>query len=110
MMSPYPEILKHSESGADWPELWLQTTKSWLIFKENKLKEAVQVFGGTNVQISTEGKRHLGAVTGTEENKKNYINDKISEWTKEINMLANIATTHPQAAYTVYVTTYQQKS
>ena len=47
MMSPYPENWRHSESGADWPELWLQTTKSWLIFKENKLKETVQIFGGT---------------------------------------------------------------
>ena len=46
---------------------------------------------------------------GTEENKENYINDKIREWTKEINMLADIATTYPQAAYKVYVTNYQQK-
>ena len=42
---------------------------------ENK---AVWVFEGKNIQISTEGKRHLGAVIGMKENKKNYINDKIS--------------------------------
>ena len=30
-------------------------TKSWLI---NKLEEAVWVFGGTNIQISTKGKQH----------------------------------------------------
>ena len=48
-------------------------------------------------------------MTGTEENKKNYINDKISEWTKEIKMLADITTTHPQAAYTAYVTSYKHK-
>ena len=65
-----------------------QPTKSWLIAKENKLEEAVRVFGGTNIQISTEGKRRLGAVIGTEENEKNHINDKNSKWTKEINMLA----------------------
>ena len=75
-----------------------QPTKSWLLVKQNKLEEAVRVFGGTNIQIFTEGKRHLGAVIGTEVNKKNYINDKLSEWTKEINMLTDIATTHPQAA------------
>ena len=51
----------------------------------------------------------MGAVIGTEENKENYINDKIREWTKEINMLADIATTYPQAAYKIYVTSYQQK-
>ena len=30
-----------------------QPTKSWLIFQENKLEEAIRVFGGTNIQIST---------------------------------------------------------
>ena len=44
---------------------------------------------------------------GTEENKNNYIKDKISEWTKEINILKDIST-KPQAAYTAYVTSYQQ--
>ena len=80
-----------------------QPTKSWLIVEQNKLEEAVRVFEGTNTQLSTEGKRHLGAVIGTEKNKKNYIYDKISEWTKEIIMLADIAQAdiaHPQAAYT----------
>ena len=48
-----------------------QPTKSWLTVKQNKLEKPVRVFGGTSIQIFTEGKRHLGAVTGTEENKKN---------------------------------------
>ena len=47
-----------------------QFTKSWLIVKPNKLEEAVRVFGGPDIQISTEGERHLGAVIGTEENNK----------------------------------------
>ena len=84
-----------------------QPAKSWLIVKENKLEEAVRVFGGTNIQITTEGKRHLGAVVGTDENKKKYINDKFSEWKKETNMLTDIVTIHSQAAYTAYVTSYQ---
>ena len=83
-----------------------QPIKSWLIVKENKLEEAVRVFGGTNIQISTEGKQHLRAVIGKKENKKNYIDDKIGEWTKEINMLTDIAITHRQAAYTSCVTSY----
>ena len=43
---------------------------------------------------------------GTEEQKENYINEKVREWAKEINVLVDIATTHPQAAYTAYVTSY----
>ena len=71
--------------------------------------KSLLIVRGTKIQISPEGKRHLGALIGIEEHKKNYINDKISEWTKEINMLTDIATTHPQAAYTAYVTSYQVK-
>ena len=65
-MSPHQEILKHSEGdGTSWWRfawIWLLSTtlKSWLIVKENKLEEVVLVFEGTNIQISTEGKRHLG--------------------------------------------------
>ena len=44
-------------------------TKPWLIVKENKLEKAVRVVGGKNIQISTEGKRHLGAGIGTKHNK-----------------------------------------
>ena len=84
-----------------------QPTESWLIVKENKLEKAVRMSGGTNVQISTEDNQHLGALIGTEENNKNHINDKISEWMKEINMLTDITTTYLQAAYTNYVTNYQ---
>ena len=94
----------------DWPELWLLSTapKSWLIVKQNKLEEAVWVFGGTNNQISTEGKQHLGVVIRTEENKKNYINDKISEWTEEFDLLTYTATA-AYTATTAYVTSYQHK-
>ena len=84
-----------------------QPTESWLIVKENKLEKAVRMSGGTNVQISTEDNQHLGALIGTEKNNKNHINDKISEWMKEINMLTDITTTYLQAAYTNYVTNYQ---
>ena len=44
-------------------------TKPWLIVNENKLEKAVRVVGGKNIQISTEGKQHLGAGIGTKDNK-----------------------------------------
>ena len=83
---------------ASWPESWLLSTAHNKIMvnckKENKIKEAVWIFRGTNIQTSTECKQHMTALIETEENKKNYINDKISEWTKETNMLTDIATTY----------------
>ena len=46
----------------------------------------------------------MEALTDTEENKKNDINGKISEWTKEMNMVKDFATTHLQTANAAYVT------
>ena len=37
-------------------------TKSWLIVKEEYLQNAQKIFEGTGIQITTEGRRHLGAV------------------------------------------------
>ena len=86
-----------------------QPSKSWLIVKETKLAEATEVFGGTMIQISTEGERHLGAVIGTDENKRNFIKEKINKWKDEITLLAEIAATYPQSAYAAYVSSYQHK-
>ena len=89
---------------ASWPGSWLLSTAHKIMVnckKENKIKEAVWVFRGTNIQTSTECKQHMRALIGTEENKKNYINDKISEWTKETNMLTDIATTYPSSLHSL---------
>ena len=39
-----------------------ETTKSWLIVKKEILEEARRIFADTNVQITSEGQKHLGAV------------------------------------------------
>ena len=39
-----------------------KASKSYLIVKEDKLGEAMNVFNDSNVNITIEGKRHLGAV------------------------------------------------
>ena len=41
-------------------------SKSWLIVKPERYDEAVAIFNGTNIQISLEGSKHLGAVIGSE--------------------------------------------
>jgi len=51
-----------------------QPNKSWLIVKDERLAEAHEI-------------------------KKDYINEKIEKWSREINLLAEIATTYPQVAY-----------
>ena len=83
--------------------------KSWLIVKTDEAaQEAKQVFGDS-VNITTEGKRHLGAVFGSKDYKDDYCKAKVDKWTEELRSLSEIAKSQPQAAYAAYVKGYQSK-
>ena len=62
--------------------------KSILMVKglEN-LPKAMAVFKDTGAQITVEGDRHLGAVLGSEDFKRNFVKIKISSWVKDIEEL-----------------------
>jgi predicted secreted protein len=83
--------------------------KSWLIVKDPEMEEhAKEIFGDT-VNITTEGKRHLGAVIGSDEYKRAYCEEKIGEWIKELTTLGEFAQTHPHMAYAAYQKGYKSK-
>jgi len=75
---------------------------SWLIVKEQHLPRAKEMFGNTGVNITTEGKRHLGAALGSRSFVVSYMQDKVKEWTSSIMTLATIAKTQPHAAYSAF--------
>jgi len=76
--------------------------KSWLIVKEQHLPRAKEMFANTGVNITTEGKRHLGAALGSRSFVVSYMQDKVKEWTSSIMTLATIAKTQPHAAYSAF--------
>ena len=43
-----------------------QASKTWIIVKPQHFEEAKALFHGTNVKITSEGKKHLGATIGSE--------------------------------------------
>ena len=64
--------------------------KSWLIVKSDVLAvEAKKVFGD-EVNITTEGQRHLGAVIGSQEFKDQYCREKVLGWKGELEALSEI--------------------
>ena len=65
--------------------------KSWLIVRPELIDEAKNIFTGTSIKVTTEGRRHLGACVGSASFKENYVRSKVQEWVKEINNLAEIA-------------------
>ena len=50
-----------------------------LLFKDTK-----------NLNITNEGKRHLGAVVGTEEFRKEYAIMRVNEWVTELKLLSKM--------------------
>ena len=86
-----------------------EPSKCWLIVKPEFYQKAVEIFSDTEVNITTEGKRHLGAVVGSESYKQTYVMKKVDEWCKELQLLSRIASIQPQAAYSCFVSGYRQK-
>ena len=84
-------------------------TKTWLITSDELFKKATNMFEGTNIQITTDGQRHLGAVIGKEQYKDQYMTEKVDEWIKQLRVLSAIAQIEPQAAYCGFVTGFKQK-
>ena len=60
-----------------------QTSQSYLIVKEQHYNKAVDVFTGSKVKATSEGKLHLGGVIGSEEfkvsNKKSLVDNWITQ-------------------------------
>ena len=78
--------------------------KSWLILKKSsQLDDAINLFKDTSIKITTDGKRHLGAVIGTDAYRNNYMQEKVNDWHKEIEKLTEFAKTEPQAAYSAFL-------
>ena len=84
-------------------------SKSTLVVKEMYLDQAISIFADTNIKITCNGTKHLGACIGDDVFKKKYVSQKIEEWVREIEELARIARMYPQAAYIAYTQGLQHR-
>lgn len=83
---------------------FVNSSKTWLIVKDPaKIKEAEELFNGTDVNITSEGRKHLGAAIGSDAFKSQFIREKVEEWRNEVVALATIANSEPQLAYSAYI-------
>ena len=76
--------------------------KTYLIVKEEHEKKAKARFADTDVHITINGKRHLGAALGANTFTEEYVSSKVREWVKEITHLSAVAITQPHAAYAAF--------
>ena len=76
--------------------------KRWLVVKSEKLKEANDVFAGTGINITTEGRKHLNAALGQRSYLEEYVGSEVKEWISEVTLLGEFATSQPQACYAAF--------
>ena len=109
---------KASEIRAYWDILQQQgplfgyfpkPSKSYLIVKEQHYNKAVDVFMGSKVKVTSEGKRHLGALIGNEAFKVLYAKSIVDDWIKQLKLLSIIADSEPQSAYSAFVGSFKGK-
>ena len=97
-----------SEEGQKFGYL-VNGSKSWLIVKSRELAEEAKRVFGEEVNIMTEGQRHLGAVIASQEYKDQYCEKKVCAWKEEIERLSEIAKSQPHAAYIAFTKGYKSK-
>ena len=81
------EITKNGPNYGYYPK----ASKSHLIVKEEYINKATNNFHGLDVQITTAGERHLGAVISSTQLKEKYVINQVEVWNDLLIALSNIA-------------------
>ena len=67
------------------------------------------MFTNTKINITTEGKRHLGAAIGSNKFRVKHVTEKVDEWIDELRTLSTYVKSQPQAAYAAFCFGEQNK-
>ena len=86
-----------------------KASKSWLVVKEEKYQEALNIFADTEIKVTTKGRKYLGGFVGKQEGSVEYVEELQSDWISQLEVLSEIAKSEPQAAYTAYTAGFQHK-
>ena len=82
---------KHLSQEGEKFGYFVNGSKSWLIVRSEALADEAKTVFGDEVNITTEGQRHLGAVIGSQKYKDQYCGDKVLSWKGDIETLSEIA-------------------
>ena len=74
-------------------------SKTWLVVKPEYLAQAKEIFADSRVQITSEGRRHLGATLGTKYFADAFVSKKVQDLVQEIDTLSSIALSQPHASF-----------
>ena len=61
------------------------------------------------MNITTNGRKHLGAVVGSDTYKVQFVEELVNDWNTQLKLLSTIVETQPQAAYLAFVSGFRSK-
>ena len=65
--------------------------KTWLIVKDEISENAQALFRSSGINITSDGRKHLGSAIGKSEFIKDLVRGKVAEWVSELEYLAQMA-------------------
>ena len=71
LRSWWDSIVSHGLNISYYPNV----IKSWLTIKQQYFDDAIKIFEDTGVIITMKGRRHLGAIIGSKEYKRQYVSE-----------------------------------
>ena len=104
----YKWYMQLSKEGEKFGYL-VNGSKSWLIVKSEAFADEAKRVFGDEVNITTEGQHHLGAVIALQEYKDQYCEEKICIWKEEIEQLSEIAKSQPLTVHIAFIKGYKSK-
>ena len=76
--------------------------KTWHVVKFEHHEAAADVFRNIGINITEGGMRYLGSYLGSADSVKNFVQDKVVQWVKEMENLSIVAESQPQATYAIF--------
>ena len=84
-------------------------SKLFLILKQQYKEYAERIFAGSNIKITTQGARHLGAVLGDISFTEEYLRNDVQSWKNQLEILSKRTEIQTQAAYSAYMFGFKHK-
>ena len=81
LMMPVKQVLSRKSRGGRTPQVQLvQISVSIQMARNAGLSPSQIAFKGTDINVTVQGQRHLGAAIGSREYVEEYANDKVNNW------------------------------
>jgi hypothetical protein len=85
-----------------------EPSKCCIVVTSDYFSEATQLFDSIGVHVKT-SHRLLGGVIGDTDGIESFVTNKVGEWCNLVDSLCMVAETQPQAAYSAFVKSIQNK-